>query len=316
MDTIDLRGVPGNEIIIRFDVPYNEVDATTFTEVIAGFSQAPVQIGLRVDPHNPIEVQLAGVSYGSVLARLRLTPMRIAVGVASLVALPMVTNILSAYIYDAWKAVDPSITVSIDRDAVTFQTPDIKVIIDRKAFDKAGQIKWDPQVVQGLVRAIRAAEKDKRVKSVSVLSPTCPVPFVTLPKSQLREIANTLEEPELGDALRSRPKLVPDGLSERFPPQEARSEPDRVQLIIISAVFYSSRAKWRFRRPSGASLAAAISDLDFYQRVERREVSLASGDALDVDLIAEVSPAGRSAYEILKVHGIIAGIRPTLPSGV
>jgi len=139
--TVDLRGAPRDEVTIRFDVPLNLVDANTFSEVIAGFSDAIVAINSRVEPDYPIEVQLAGISYGSVFAKLKLTPRELVIAagaiVASHVVVPIVPNILAAYLYDSMKASDPQMTISISKDGATYTTPSATFIIDRDAFEKA-----------------------------------------------------------------------------------------------------------------------------------------------------------------------------------
>jgi len=85
-----------------------------------------------------------------------------------------------------------------------------------------------------------------------------------------------------------------------------RRHTERLRLLIVSAVLHQSRQKWRFLRDGGAKVSAPINDLDFYRRLEARELSLTSGDALDVELSSR-QRYDRVNYEIMKVYAIIPG---------
>lgn len=308
MAGIDFSRIEDEAFVIRLEGPPHLISAETLSEALLGFSASLKEINRVINPEHRLDVLVRGVSPGSVLISVTLHQDVLASLANSLVvtsvALPIIAQVLGAYIYDKLKG-DPKLTtVEIQAEGLVIATPDATIHISKDALAWSEKVRDNPKVAKGIRRVLMAAKKDEAVESIGIGPNGAEPSVVTVPREQFRPIAERLSQPESLS-------LTAEDSVEMLSPGYRKREV-RARLIVIKAVFMRSHRKWQFSW-GGFPISAAISDQMFFDSLERRDVALRQGDALDALLTVwqRVLPDSGAwenvEYEVTKVYAVKRG---------
>ena len=136
-------------------------------------------------------------------------------------------------------------------------------------------------------------------------------PKVEIPRSRFDDLSSSLKKRrpyedfyEAEERLRlvGAPQIVPG----------TRIITERVPLTIIKAVLKRGKRKWQFNW-NGIKVSAPIKDPSFFDALEKRDIALHQGDALDAELtigqryIQEAKVWENTGYAITKVYAVTLG---------
>lgn len=254
-----------DSIVLHFGGAEGRIDAYTLAEALIGFADMVRAISATIDPGTDIELVVEATGSGSFRARIR----RIRENYSGLLTIggAVFWGIVSNYIYDNYVKNDPppQVIVQDDRTIVKIGRHTIVVTPDVQA--GTDHAKQNPAVRSNLAKTFAALEADENVRDFGVTgSINDPEPKFSIPRSEFPKIAQQSriidEEPR------------------------SRSTSRKARLFVMKAWLNRSKRKWSFEW-NGEPVSAPISDAIFLDKLDRREVLLGAGDALDVDLSFE-----------------------------
>ncbi|MBJ7535061.1 hypothetical protein JDN40_13175 [Rhodomicrobium vannielii ATCC 17100] len=265
MGTVDLGKLKGNQVVIHYGGKLTSVDAYTFANSLISFADTIRAINQAIDPKQEIEVRVEAIDTGSFRAVIRRIPKGFE-GLFSKRLEDFLWTLLCTFIIERVILNDPKTVINISSDQVIIETDGSKYIIPRAAFDQAEQLKKNPEIQKKLSKTFEVVGGDPAIENFGITpSVKDESPLFQVPSEEFQKISLT-------------PALLPDG-----PNEDSRTRTEKVTLVILKAWLRRGSAKWAFEW-NGHPISAPIKDLTFFERLERREILIGAGDALDVDL--------------------------------
>lgn len=172
-------------------------------------------------------------------------------------------GIVSNYIYDNYVKDDPPPKIIIEKDGTVVKTGKYTIVISADVHTGTEHVKKNPAVHSGLARTFAALEADENVKDFGITSSVTTPPKFTIPRAEFPRVAR------YPTALEEEPKT--------------RTTVKKARLFVLKAWLNHAKRKWSFEW-NGEPVSAPISDAAFLDKLDRREVLLGAGDALDVEL--------------------------------
>lgn len=303
MNEIDLRGLDDKSFTVRFGGAPSEIDVYTIAAALTGIADALREINEIVNPDVELEISLSSTAEGSFLARLRLK--KSTRNVLARIGEPIVIGLLVNYLFSAMTYEKP--TYKVVGDELVVETQHEKLRFPKSVFDFKDEVATKPVVAQGVKKAVDAAQQDEAVSSFGIVADNQPA--VEVGRRDFNHVIAKLERAIDIPGTRFELESIVEASA-------TRTVLERAKLTIIKAVLKRSRRKWQFNW-NGIDISAAIIDQTFFDRLESREITIAQGDALDVDLSITqfFDPSDRvwrnTLYEVVRVHGLIEGPRQT-----
>lgn len=295
---MDLRALSDEGFSLYFASQRSELDVDTLSATLTGFADALRHINDVVDPEFEIEVTIDSTSGGSFKATLLIR--KLAKSPWAKIPGTLLLSILSAYLYDLATYRKPTFKLLGDEFIIETSQEIIKLPV--AVLEHQRRIADKPEIAKNLKKAFEAVEENDEIDGITLL----PInheerPLITIPREEFKSIIHSTSR-------------VIEGTRTPFlltPRQTVtRSFVKRAVLVIVKAVLRRSRRKWQFAW-NDTDISAPISDPLFFDRLAARDVKIAQGDALDVDLqitqmLEEDSQVWRDIdYEVVAVHGLI-----------
>jgi hypothetical protein len=262
-DAISLYELRGDSVVIHFGGETGSIDAYTFAGALIGLTQTAYAISLTVDPGHEIEIRLEAIGPGSFRARLRRYKKQYG-GVFTRAVEAVFWGIVANIIYDALIKKDASPRITINTNEVIVETEGRVIIVPRAVHDATQNVKNNPDVQEGLRRTFEPLLRDTNITEFALTSRMDdPDPPVRVPRSEFPRVLAAVS-------------IFQKDTKERTIRETAR-------VVILKAWLNHAKRKWAFEW-NGVPVSAPIADQDFLDKLERRELLLGAGDALDVEI--------------------------------
>jgi hypothetical protein len=181
--------------------------------------------------------------------------------IANLIFWGVVTNA----IYDATLKKDDAVLITVNTQEVIIKHGHDTVIVPRNVHDATENAKKNPAVRKGIKKTFEAIERDHNVTEFGLTSSIHdPRPLLTIPRADFSVVTQQVV-------------IEPEEL-----PLE-RTNTERARLVILKAWLNHAKRKWSFEW-NGVPISAPIFDREFLDQLDRREILLGAGDALDVEI--------------------------------
>jgi hypothetical protein len=151
----------------------------------------------------------------------------------------------------------------VNADGTIVKAGKYTIIISPAVQTGTEHAKQNPAVQSGLAKTFAALEADENVNDFGITGSINDEPKFTIPRAEFPRIA---QRP-------IRPEQEP----------QTRSTKRRARLFVMKAWLNHAKRKWSFEW-NGEPVSAPISDIAFLDQVDRREILLGAGDALDADI--------------------------------
>ena len=263
MRTTDLTKFDDDGFVLHFGGRTHEADAFTFGNALVSFAEAIQSINREVNPEFKIEISIDSVEHGSFRVCLKSIKksLKSLFGEASRHA---VVSLLASYLLEKKAEGDGSPTISVDEDAAIIEIGEERIIVPLEAYEAREAVEKSKDVNRSVARAIEIIHADPSVDEFGISRGLKdPEPVLNLPRSSFPMILqNAVSSPSEGDS---------------------RYEDHDALVSIHKAVFERSRRKWEFIW-NGFRISGLITDREFFDRLERREVSIRQGDIYEATL--------------------------------
>jgi hypothetical protein len=262
MATIRFDDFENDTIVLHFGGAEGSIDAYTLAEALIGFADMARAISATIEPGTDIELLVEATGPGSYRTRIRRIKKDYGglITVGGMVFWGVVTN----YLYDNYVKNEPPPQVVVNADGTIVKTGKYTIVVSAAIHSGTEHAKRNPAVQSGLARTFAALEADENVKDFGITgSLSDPQPLFSIPRAEFPKIAQ---------------RPVP---SEEEPVH--RSTKKRARLFVQKAWLNHAKRKWSFEW-NGEPVNAPIGDAKFLDQLDRREVLLGAGDALDAEL--------------------------------
>lgn len=304
---MDLRDLSDNGITIAFSSQAHEIDVYTLSEALTGFADALVEINQLIDPEFELEITIEATERGSFITRLRFSKL----ARSPLVTIPgaILIGMLTNYLYDLATYEKP--VYRLEGDEFVIVTSKEVIRLPAAAADHQRTVGESSEVARSVKKAFEAVEQDEQVEGIVIYPledlPKEARPLIEIPRSDFNNVisnaARAIEGTRIPFQLEPRRTIT-------------RTLIEHVQLVIVKAVLRRSRRKWQFSW-QGFDISARITDPSFFDRLEARQITIAQGDALDVELsitqlLEEDDGIWRNVdFEVVRVYGLVSLPRQT-----
>jgi hypothetical protein len=174
-------------------------------------------------------------------------------------------GVVTNAIYDATLKKDDAVLITVNTQEVIIKHGHDTVIVPRNVHDATENAKKNPAVRKGIKKTFEAIERDHNVTEFGLTSSIHdPRPLLTIPRADFSVVTQQVV-------------IEPEEL-----PLE-RTNTERARLVILKAWLNHAKRKWSFEW-NGVPISAPIFDREFLDQLDRREILLGAGDALDVEI--------------------------------
>jgi hypothetical protein len=262
-EVISLYEFRGETVVVHFGGEPGSIDAYTFASALIGLADVARAISSTVDPGHEIEIRLEAIGPGSFRVRLRRYKKQYG-GVFTRAIEAVFWGIVANVIYDAAIKKDTPPHITINTDEVVIEYASKTYIVPRVVHEATQNVKKNPDVQEGLRRTFEPLQRDPNVTEFGLTTriDDAEVPL-SIPRSEFPRILESVV-------------VFQEDTKERTVKETAR-------LVILKAWLNQAKRKWAFEW-NGVPVSAPIADRDFLDRIERRDVLLGAGDALDVEI--------------------------------
>lgn len=297
---MDLRDLSDDGLTIVFAGDPHDLDVYTLSEALVGLADALREINQVVDPEFFLDIAVEANEPGSFITKLRLRKF----AKSPLVTIPggILIGMLTNYLYDLAAYTKP--VYRLDGDEFVIETSTEVIKLPAKIIEHQQKVAQTPSIAKGVKKAFQAIEEDGHVDAVALYPSGAPPEearaLITIPRDDFDTVIANANMAIEGTRL-------PFELERRRTVTQTITE--RTALVIVKAVLRRSRRKWQFNW-KGDDISARISDPTFFTRLERRQIVIAQGDALDVELaitqiLGEDNVWQNQAYEVVRVYDLI-----------
>lgn len=268
MGTVDLRALEGDQVVIHYGGTLKSVDAYTFANSLIAFADIVRSVSETLDPGPRIEVRVEALGEGSFRAVIKRIPTEFT-GFLKRATENLFFAYVAYLIIEAVHGRPDATQIQINKDEVIITRGRDKIIVPRVVYERTPKLKENPEVAENIARTFEVIEEDNAVENFGITPRVSDVePLVQVPRDEFPRLAHrdlTLALTEAGNT----------GLNERK---------EKAILVILKLWLRGSTTKkWSFEW-NGVPISATIKDMEFIGRLERRELLIGSGDAIEVEL--------------------------------
>jgi hypothetical protein len=261
-EILSLHEFEGDTVVVHFGGEPASINAHTFASVLLGLAATAYAVSATIDPGHEIEIRLEAIGPGSFRARLRRYRKHYG-GIFSGPVGAVLWSVVANIIYDsAIKKETPPIII-VKTDEVIIETGGRTYVVPRVVHEATENAKKNPEVQEGLRRTFETLQRDERITEFGLTGRMDDPLKLRIPRAEFPRILEAVT-------------IFQEDTKERTVKETAR-------LVILKAWLNQAKRKWAFEW-NGVPVSAPIADGDFLDRIERREVLLGAGDALDVEI--------------------------------
>lgn len=289
MPTIDAEAFR-DSFVVHYGGDLHQVDAYTFANSLLAICAALEEINNVVNPAFEIDIKVDAIGPGSFRPRIRLKPKTVK-AVFTWGAEKLVAPLLIALVVAKVSKHEPSIEI---RDSVVVVVGDHSTVtLPREAFAPLQTLRKSPALNTQLSRTFEVLDADSAITNFGIARELdAPTLDIEVPRADFPVLATV---PIVPSAVEGR-KVVTSPAS----------------VVVIRAIFEKSARKWQFAW-NGIRISAPITDESFFEKLRSREIRLAWGDTLEVDLrIVQVLDPETAVY--LNESYEIVAVRSHLPA--
>lgn len=264
MAVFDLTKLQDDAVVFHFGGRLHEVDAYTFANTLLALADGLRDINQQINPDFSLEIRIDAIGSGSFRARLQTTKKRIA-PLFKWAAHNYVVPVLVGITVERFLISDhaPNITINGDVTIYEYDSGD-RVVMPSEAHERRLQIKDSQSVDRDIARAFSVLDEDPSIESFGFASGDDDKNVdIDIPRLAFSRVATM-------------PQITEESGDKRLIDKEAT-------LVIRRLILARSNRKWEFIW-NGVPISAGVKDQSFFDRMEKREIAFAQGDALDVRL--------------------------------
>ena len=261
--TTTLAKLEGDIIVLHFGGVFASINADVFARSLIGFVQTARAVSHSIEPDDDIEFRLETMADGSFRAVVKKIQKH-AGGFLGRGAENVCWGIVGAVIFNQFAGSDPKIMVTTTTNEVVIETGSQRVVVPRNVYDAARNAEKVPAVQQGLRETFSPLEEDTSITEFGLTQSISAEPLFKIPRSHFPIFSDDTRVVEI--------------------PSYERVKSGRANLVILKAWLNHSNRKWTFDW-NGMLVSAFIEDVNFLDKLQRRDFKLGAGDALDAVLV-------------------------------
>jgi hypothetical protein len=251
-----------DSIVIHFDTEGKRINAYTLASTLVAIADAAKAANDTINPGYEVEIVIEAIGPGSFRTKIRALYRKNRSLFSHQIALAIIVNIVSTFIYERAFQDKTGVTVQVNTDEVIIQNGNEKIVVPRTVYDATRKVEKDPRFTNAIGRTLHAISSDPEVKGLGFVKDMAdPKPEFIIPRTTLA-LAAVAPAPE--------------------PDQRVVNE--IVDLQIIKAILERGPRKWEFMW-RGVRISAPIIHEDFYNSFDARRITIAPGDILRARLV-------------------------------
>lgn len=304
MNTVDLRKLDDNRIVIHFGGQLTRVNAYTFANTLIAFADTIKTINELVNPGHQIELEIEAIGPGSfrleIFTNRRTKGLLIAASAISIVALVMKlvdfpdVRIGDIIIGDT-SIIEGDVTINvttIEGDSIEIEQDGTRIIMPREVFEGHQNVKNNPVVRKNIGRTFRALKQDETIENFGLTKKLTDEELVVqIPRDSFGGLAQLDEDVISDDA------------------QHSEKRERKMTLRVLKPWVDASKKRWSFELDND-SISALIEDEEFLDLVRSHEIRFGNEDAIEatVEYIerrneeSEVWTIDKTTYSVIKVY--------------
>ena len=289
MADIDLRALPGSDVVLHFGGSTNEIDAYTFSNCLLEMSEAMREINNQINDNFSIEITIEGIGPGSFKARIA-TRFKSLGGLLAKNAKNVIISVFSSYVFLGLHP-DVAEQVIVNDDSVIVVRGHDRIIIPRNGWDAKEKIKDNSSVETHIAKAFSILSEDPSVTD-----------FAIAPSFSSKAPVGIINRDDFPSIIQNYSHLEVESANKRH-------KDERTKLTVLKLVFERGPRKWQFVW-NGVRISAAIKSETFFHKLASHEYKFTQGDVLDVTLRIyqrrdDISGVWiNTGYEVIEVHGL------------
>ena len=278
---------------LYFETPEQRINAYALASTLVALADAAKAANRRLNDGTELEIVVEALGGGSF--RVRITALIRESGLFVKQAVPtIVLAVLANYIYDHTLAKKDPIQIQVLTDEVIVTQGDDRVIVSRQVHEATQVVSSDPDFTRHVDRMLGSVTIDDRVTGFGLSATvTGPPPEIMLPR-ELLEIRDSIPDEEA----------------------KTRIVEEDCDLQIVKAILERSKRKWEFKW-RGVTIAAPITDPNFYTDFSSHSITIAPGDEFQARLAIKQKRDDFSgiytntSYEVITVYRHIPKMQPS-----
>jgi hypothetical protein len=260
---IDLRNKDSGHLVIHYGGALLSVDAYTFANSMVSLADSIREVNRIINPTLLIDVRIEALGPGSFRAVLKSIQSG-ASGIVKRQGEAAVISILITLLFQYWGGENHNVEISITGESYIIQTGNTKIILPLTVHEQLRNVQNSPAVQESIQKTFRVLNVDPAIENFGFAEEIDSLePFLKIPKSDFSRL--------------SEQQLFPES------PAAERLRSERARLVVNKMYLRALDRKWSFEW-NGTPLSALVKDENFRNRIKLRQVSLLSGDALDVEI--------------------------------
>jgi hypothetical protein len=266
-----------DRFVLHFQTPRAEISAYALASALVGLADAVREANAVVNPGYRVEVVVEAISAGSFRATVRTVFTKARDLFSKPAVQAVIWGIVSTHIYEKSIKTDTPPQITVSSDMVIIEIGKDKIIIPKDVYEAKKLVEKSERFKGAVGRVFEAAEADPNVIGVALTDDRPGHPPIVIP----RESFAIFREPDSGT-------------------EKSREIVEITQVEISRAILERGKRRWEFFW-RGFKIAAPILDERFFDRFFAHEITIAPGDALEVEL--------RIVQERNKDSGIYVNVR-------
>lgn len=273
--------------IISYDGELHSIEANTFANSIVALSRIIEEINYLISPDSKVEIRIETINRGSFKPTIRVCK-KIWNKVAPFLPEKNTTVPTFIALFALFQQQNNKDTMTIKDDEVIIENPSSKIIIPREIYNNADRIKNQKNIKSEIASSFDIIANDPSISGFKIqknLEDTS-FPFKTT-REDFNFFTNISEAPnDLGE--------------------NKRKITEEANLQLIKVILEKGKRKWEFAW-KGIKISAPVSDDNFWDKMERGEVSIKQGDSIKVNLqmIQVLDPYSKvffnESYDVIEV---------------
>lgn len=253
-----------DEFVIHYGGQLHSVEANTFANSLVYLSQVIEEISFLQNPDFSVEIRIEALAEGSFRPKIKLFGKTIKSKLTPFFpeknqTIPILIATLALFNFGK----DDSDNITINDSEVIIAQGETKIIIERKIYDKAENIKSNKIVAKSLSDHFQTIENDSSIESFGLAKSITD-----------KEYLFYTDRKHFNNFINIEQKTSDDKRIEIKPNQTLR---------LLKVILERGSRKWEFVW-NGIKISAPVFDDDFWEQMRKREISISQGDAIVADL--------------------------------
>ena len=213
-----------DSIVIHFDTEGKRINAYTLASTLVAIADAAKAANDTINPGYEVEIVIEAIGPGSFRTKIRALYRKNRSLFSHQIALAIIVNIVSTFIYERAFQDKTGVTVQVNTDEVIIQNGNEKIVVPRTVYDATRKVEKDPRFTNAIGRTLHAISSDPEVKGLGFVKDMAdPKPEFIIPRTTLAQAA-----------------VAP------APEPDQRVVNEIVDLQIIKAILERGPRKWEF----------------------------------------------------------------------